>query len=930
MAKQLRVHTLAKELGVASKAILEKCRAEGLDVKNHMTALNAGLAATIREWFSEGQHTTTLEQSERVDLQKVRVKPKRKKAAAKKAKAAEADTAVAVAEAPAEEAPVAKEAPAETEAAALTEAPERVEEVSPPAAAEAPAAPVAEPEAPAAEPAVEAPAAPPEAPPIAEPGEPQEAEAAEPPPSIAAEAPAPTPEKVEPAGPQNIPAPAVLKGPRVVRVERPEPTTRPIPRERPPTVRERAGEPPSETPVKGGRRDRGGIGEVEKEGERRKGRAHPRRSMSSEIEAGERLREWRERDVIERQERMQAVTGRGLHARRAVSRAAGAPRPVPAARKSKVQMREPIVLRDFCAETGIGMGRLMPKLISEHKIRPNIAMTLPTDLAQLLALDFGIELEVTEARSALGELREQFESRERKNLQPRPPVVTFLGHVDHGKTSMLDRIRKTRVAEGESGGITQHIGAYRLDHDDASVCFLDTPGHQAFTAMRARGAQMTDVVVLVVAADDGVMAQTVEAINHAKAAGVPIVVALNKIDLPGMDVNRAYGQLAEHGLVPAEWGGDVDVIKTSALTGEGLHDLVEHLSTLSDLLNLRADPDVPATGTVIEANMKEGAGAAARVLVMEGRLRPGAVVVCGNSFGKVRALIDDRGRRVKEALPATPVEVLGLSAVPEAGDRLYEVNDLQTAKGVAEEVAEERRQRSLQVTHKPRSLEDLFREREQGKIPELNVIIRADVQGSVDVLRKTLGEIPTDQAKLNILHAGVGAITEGDVVLSEASNAIIFGFHVVADPAAERLATEEGVDIRLYRVIYKLTDDIRMALEGMLEPESQEETRGRAEVRDIFKISRVGVVAGCYVTDGIISRSHYLRVIRDGRIIMPTEEDVRKGRHREVESLRRFKEDVREVRSGLECGIRVAGFDDVKVGDTIESYEVVKVARKLE
>jgi translation initiation factor IF-2 len=925
LAKQLRVHTLAKELGVASKAILEKCHAEGLDVKNHMTALNAGLAATIREWFSEGQHSTTLEQSERVDLRKVRVKPRRKKAASKKTTAAEADTTVAVAEAPPEEAGLAKETPA------AAEAPEAPEEESPPAAAEAPpAAPEAMPEAPAAEPAPPSLVTPPEAPPLAEPVEPTEAATPEPPPSIAAEAPAPVPEKVEPAGPQNVPAPAVLKGPRVIRVERPEPTTRPVPRERPPAVRERGGEPLSEGPPKTGRRGRGGIAEAEKEGERRKGRAHPRRSMSSEAEAGERLREWREQDVIERQERMQAVTGRGLHARRAVSRAAGAPRPVPAARKNKVQMQEPIVLRDFCAETGIGMGRLMPKLISEHKIRPNIAMTLPTDLAQLLALDFGIELEVTEARSALDEIREEFTNRERKNLQPRPPVVTFLGHVDHGKTSILDRIRKTRVAEGESGGITQHIGAYRLDQDNASVCFLDTPGHQAFTAMRARGAQMTDVVVLVVAADDGVMAQTIEAINHAKAAQVPIVVALNKIDLPGVDVNRVYGQLAEHGLVPAEWGGDVDIIKTSALTGEGLDELVEHLSTLSDLLSLRADPDVPAMGAVIEANMKEGAGAAARLLVQEGRLRPGAIVVCGNSFGKVRALIDDRGRRVKEALPATPVEVLGLSAVPEAGDRLYEVTDLQTAKSVAEEVAQERRQRSLQVIHKPRSLEDLFREREQGKIPELNVIIRADVQGSVDVLRKTLGEIPTDQAKLNILHAGVGAITEGDVVLAEASNAIIFGFHVVADAGAERLATEEGVDIRLYRVIYKLTDDIRLALEGMLEPETQEESRGRAEVRDVFRISRVGVVAGCLVTDGIISRSHYLRVIRDGRIIMPTEEDVRKGRHREVESLRRFKDDVREVRSGLECGIRVAGFDDVKVGDIIESYEVIKVARKLE
>jgi translation initiation factor IF-2 len=593
-------------------------------------------------------------------------------------------------------------------------------------------------------------------------------------------------------------------------------------------------------------------------------------------------------------------------------------------------MTEPIVLREFCAATGIGMARLMPKMIREHNLAPNIAMTIPSELAQLLAMDFGVELVVTKAKSALDRVREEFEARPRENLRPRPPVVTFLGHVDHGKTSLLDKIRQSSVAEGESGGITQHIGAYRLDRGDISVTFLDTPGHQAFTAMRARGAQMTDVVVLVVAADDGVMAQTVEAINHAKAAEVAIVVALNKIDLPGVDTNRVYGQLAEHGLVPQSWGGEVDVIQTSAVTGEGIDELLEHLSTLSELLDLKADPSAPSTGVVVEAHMKEGAGAVARVLVMDGTLRPGAVLVCGAGAGKVRALTDDRGRRIKEAGPGTPVEVAGLSALPEAGDHFYQVKDLQLAKAVAEEVALERRQRGLAPAQKPRSLEDLFREREMGQVPELNVIIRADVQGSVDVLRNTLAEFPCDQAKLNVLHAGVGGITEGDVVLAQASNAIIIGFHVVADPAAERLANEKSVDIRLYRVIYNLTDDLRKALEGLLAPTIKEEFRGRAEVREIFKVSRVGTVAGCYVVEGVVARSHYLRVIRDGRIIVPTEEDVLKGRHRETESLKRFKDDAREVRSGLECGIRVSGFDDLKVGDIIESYEAVKVARKLE
>ena len=926
MAEKLRVHTLAKEIGVTSKTILAKCRAENLDVKNHMTALSAGLAATIREWFSEGQHATTLEQSARVDLKKVRVKPRWKKVAKKtEAAAAGAETATAVAEAPA-----AEEAPAATTEAPAAEAPL---EVAPPSEEGPPAvAPAA-----AAEPTprvvTAVPGAPPEEPPVT--GEPSEQVAApQAPPAVAAEAPqpAPPPEKIAPAGPQNIPAPARVQGPRVVRVERPDQVARPVSR-----VRGQPERPTSDVPAapaaKGTlRRGRasGPAGLADRETAKgRTGRAHPRRSQSTETEAGERLKEWRERDIIERQERMQAVTGRGLHARRAIDRATGVPRPTPAVRKEKVQISEPIMLREFCAATGIGMAKLMPKLIREHKIAPNIAMSLPTELAQLLALDFGIELEVTKPKSALDQVREEFEAHQRKNLQPRAPVVTFLGHVDHGKTSLLDKIRQTRVVEGESGGITQHIGAYRLDRDDVSVAFLDTPGHEAFTAMRARGAQMTDVVVLVVAADDGVMAQTIEAINHAKAAQVPIVVALNKVDLPGVDFNRVYGQLAEQDLVPQEWGGEVDIIKTSAVTGEGLDELVEHLSTLSELLNLKADPDVPASGVVIEAHMKEGAGAVARVLVTEGILRPGAVVVCGGGSGKVRALLDDHGRRIQEAPPATPAEMSGLSELPEAGDHFYEVKDLRAAKAVGEETSQQRRLESLQTARKPGSLEELFRERELGRVPELNVIIRADVQGSVDVLRKTLGEIPSDQAKLNILHAGVGAVTEGDVLLAQASNAIIIGFHVVAESVAERLAAEKGVDIRLYRVIYDLTDDIRKALEGLLEPESKEEARGRAEVRDVFKISRVGAVAGCLVIDGVIARSHYLRVIRDGRIILPTEDDVRKGRHREVESLRRFKDDAREVRSGLECGIRVSGFDDLKAEDILESYEVTKVARKL-
>ncbi|MBN1489719.1 MAG: translation initiation factor IF-2 [Phycisphaerae bacterium] len=949
MAEKMRVHLLADELGVPSKAILAKCRAEGLSIRNHMSTLSAGQAATIREWFSEGAHATTVETSERVDLKQVRVKRTRKKAAKKKEEeAAAAETAVAVEVEG--EAPVAESAeptPAETAAppqaprkrAAARRKPSAVEAVATEAAAEAEpevaaaaetqAAPTEEeppsaglaPAAVITEPSVE-PQAPGEAP-ATEGGE---AEVMTP----AAEAPAP-PEPVAPAGPQNVPAPAQLQGPRVVRVERPEPL-RPVGPRRPPPTRDNDGGPPDLTGPGAARRPRGrGRGAVETPGDaaRRasKHRANPRRAVGRGSDAGERLREWRDRDLLEREEKIKAASGRGIHVRRAVEARGGAR--LVAARKTKVEVSEPILLHEFCAATGVGMQQFTPKLVSEHGILPNRNTVLDPELAQLLASEFGIELTVQKVKSALDRLRETFEQRVRANLQPRPPVVTFLGHVDHGKTSLLDAIRHARVVDGEAGGITQHIGAYRLDKDGRSVTFLDTPGHEAFTAMRVRGANMTDVVVLVVAADDGVMPQTIEAINHAKAAGVPIVVALNKIDLPNADLNRVFGQLAEHQLVPQQWGGEVDVIETSATRKTGIDALIEHLATLADLLELKSDPDAPATGTVIEAEMSEGVGAVARVLVQEGTLREGAILQCGPASGRVRALRDDLGRRVKEAGPSTPVEVAGLDRVPDAGDHFYQVADLQTAKEVAESVVQQRRDQSLATRTQPRTLEDLYLQRERGEIPTLNLILRADMQGSVDVLRKTLSEIPSDEVKLNVLHAAVGGITEGDVVLAEASDALIVGFHVVPEQGAQRLADQKGIEVKLYRVIYHLTDDIRKALEGLLEPEHKEEHRGRAEVREVFGLSKIGKVAGCYVTEGVIARSHYVRVLRDGRIILPTAEDAERGRHRGLTSLRRFKDDASEVRTGFECGLRIEDYDDIQAGDVIEAYQVIDVARTL-
>ncbi|MCK6484763.1 MAG: translation initiation factor IF-2 [Phycisphaerae bacterium] len=635
------------------------------------------------------------------------------------------------------------------------------------------------------------------------------------------------------------------------------------------------------------------------------------------MEFTERLREYRDQDLIDRRERLAQATGR---THRAVeTRREGAAPARPAGRREKVRLREPIVLKEFCRQTGIRFDQIVPKLVAQGLVA-GLSKTIDGETAQLLAMEFGVELTVEKALSPLDVLRDKRAQMDRKHVEPRPPVVTILGHVDHGKTSLLDRIRETKVAAGEAGGITQHIGAYRVRVKDRYVTFLDTPGHAAFTAMRARGANLTDVVVLVVAADDGVMPQTVEAINHARAAKVPIVVALNKIDLPGVDVNKIYGQLSEHQLTPQAWGGDTDVIHTSATTGEGIDELLVHLAAMSDLMDLRADTRVPAFGTVIEARMKEGAGAVARVMVREGRLREGAVVVCGPSYGKVRAMTDEVGKRQKSAGPATPVELAGLSAIPAAGDELYEVDTLQEAKAAAEEIQRQRREAELAQLGKPTDLTSLLASATGEEVPSLNVILKADVQGSVDVLRKTLEDIPRDQVRLNILHSGVGAISDGDVMLAAASKAIVIGFTVIAEPSAQKLAQEHGVELRFYRVIYEVDDDIRKALAGLLAPAESIESRGRAEVRQVFNVGKVGRIAGCFVRDGTVARNHMVRVVRDSVVIKERSA---------LASLRRFKDDVREVRAGLECGMRLDGFDDLKPGDVIESYEVVQVERTL-
>jgi translation initiation factor IF-2 len=932
---KVRIHHLAKQLDVKSKDIISKCKAEGIDIKNHMHVVSAGLEATIREWFSEGSHTTTLEEAKRVDLKKLR----RKKKAETKKEDTEAATATATAELEAEAPPPATEeaapkrvSPKEREAGeqlAATATPEAPAEAAPtaePSTPEPAAAETAEPETITTEEpttvAAEAPAA--ADAPVEQAPPTQEAEEAAPP-KPAAKPKKPTRKAPPPvAGPQNIPTPAQLSGPKVIRIERPDDDV---------DVRRPSRRPAAAGPVlpadvvededAKGKRGKGKTGTPTPER-----RTHPRRGPRDDRgTASEKLREWRDRDLIERRDRLAQASGRGigglraLEGRQTARRTGGGRRSQPAIKRGKIELTEPILVKDFSRESGLAVAEIVRKLMQDHGLMATINSGMDSDIAQLIADEYGIELEITKAKTGLDKLAEEFAAIKRKRLEPRPPIVTVLGHVDHGKTSLLDRIRRANVTAGEAGGITQHIGAYRVKVEDKYVAFVDTPGHTAFTAMRARGAQLTDVVVLVVAADDGVMPTTIEAINHAKAANTPIVVALNKIDLPH-DLNKIYGQLAEQGLTPSgDWGGDTDVIKTSATTGVGIEDLLSHLATLSEVMELKADPTIPGTGIVIEAERTGTMGNVARIMVQEGTLKPGDVVVCGSAFGRVRAMKDDTGKSLKKAGPSTPIEISGLNDVPRSGDKFYVVENQQRAKQIAEEVAAKRREEELVHTAKPTSLESMLAGAAEGEIPELSVIIRADVQGSVDVLKKTLSEIPDDQVKLNILHAGVGAVAESDIVLAGASGAIVIGFHVVADPAIQRLADQQGVDVRTYRVIYELLDDIRKALEGMLAPDERLEQRGRAEVREIFHISRVGKIAGCIVRDGVIERNHVVRIIRDGVVV--------KDRIA-IASLRRIKDDVKEVRSGLECGIRIQDFDDVKPQDVIEAFELIQVARTLD
>ncbi len=721
--------------------------------------------------------------------------------------------------------------------------------------------------------------------------------------------------------PKVVPVKAALKGPQLIREEKPDVVAAPRPRTRPGTTG-----PGGPTPAFQQARTVGGRGvktsgeEEAEEAAKKKARGGTgRRGPDGRRgEAEEKLKEFSQADLIELRDRLNSAasyrSGVDTHLKKEQRR--GQPgSSLPSKATGPIELEEPITPKSLAGATGLKVNDVIKKLMQQG-VFATINQPLDSDAALAIALDFGIEAVVKKPKTLEDVLMEEFDSRPRdeKNLVIRPAVVTILGHVDHGKTSLLDKIRSANVAAGEAGGITQHIAAFSVQLDKGGttkrVTFIDTPGHQAFTAMRARGANMTDVAVLVIDAAQGIQPQTLESINHARAAGVPIVVAMNKIDLPDANPDMVMGQLAAQDLSPVAWGGQTEMVKTSGRTGEGITDLIEILDLQAEILELKADPTAPARGSVIEARVDPGLGSVATVLVQDGTLKVGDVILAGKGYGRIRSLTDSTGKFIQSAGPSTPVLVAGLSEVPLAGDKFFALDDLDRARRISEErlnadrVAE---QASLQKV----TLDGLFGRMKEGTVKTINLIVKGDVQGSVETLQKTVTDHNTEEVKVKVIHAAVGPINESDVELASASEAVIIGFNVVPDPVAQALAEQRRVEVRTYRVIYEIFDDLKKALSGMLAPEIREKHHGWIEIRQVFKVSKVGNIAGCYVTEGHISRGSKIRLVRDGNVI--TENLL-------VETLRRVKDDVKEVKQGLECGIKLANYDDIKIGDKLEAY----------
>ena len=916
-----RVHQIAKELGVTSKDVVKKCELEGISaVTNHMSTLSAGLAATIRDWFDEaaqGDSGTSVQTAAPVDVSKARAKAKKR--VRKKP------------EPPVEAAPAEPVAP---ESTAVTEAPESVtaDDAVPTPDIPAAEAPVA---ASPASPAPTASAAPPteEAPPAPvsdDAGDEAGADKAAP----GAVPNVPNPGDGAPRGRKlEQPVKTKLAGPKVIRVETPDVIPKPrAARSGPPSGGGGGGySPPSGGPASapGARPDQ------DADGRRSGNRRNKRRSATARQDTGRPAAtpnrggqgggkgqsNWRQQDLLERERRLSRAGGFFKAARRDNQKRAagsGGQRAQSALERGEpISLAEPITIKDLSGASGIKAADILKQLVlAGHMV--NVNSVLESSVATEVMLEYGVELNVVEQVTAEASIAKDFADRSVHDEQSRSPVVTILGHVDHGKTSLLDCIRNAKVAEGEAGGITQATSAFRVPvtiaDETREVTFIDTPGHEAFTEMRSRGAKATDIVVLVVAADDGVMPQTIESINHAKAAEVPIVVALNKIDKPeatDANIQRILGQLAEHELNPTEWGGDVEIVRTSAADETGITDLLEILDYQAQLLALTADFDGPAEGVVLESRLEEGRGPVANLLVQQGKLSKGDCVVIGRGYGRVRDIVNDRNERGEAAMPSTPVTISGINVVPDAGDRFYVVKNLRKAESAADERIQLEREQSL--TREKVTLDNIFEKLEGASRKELPIIIKADCQGSVETLRATLEKCTTDVVTISIKHTAVGGVNDSDIALAEASGAIVIGFNVTSAGSARKAAEKHGVDVRFYDVIYDISDDVEKAVLGLLDPEKRLEILGQAEVRDVFKITKVGMIAGCYVTEGSIERNALVRVTRDEIVI---ESD------RKLSQLKRFKDDAKEVKSGQECGMLIDGYDDIKVGDVLECYKV--------
>jgi len=932
--EKVRVYALARELNIDSKDLLELCQGAGLDVKNQLSSLDPEQRDMIEQMVKRGGGGVAVAAPPKVA-----------------APAPLPDVARTVRNL--DSRPVRRDVPAPAKPGAVPESPAEPDESE----AAAPGKPAAEPPPVAAElkPTTAAPPSPPAAP-ASVPGAPASAPvspvASKPSmPGTSKDMPLSSGSKVRdlessPAGggpgagsgrstrrprelrpPSHLTArPPTLKPHVLKETKKDEPVQKPIARLSPEQLVQGKPIKPADV-IKPGTAP---VADFDEEDDAKKDKNRPKGVAGRDKRQqarNERAKQRKTRSDVDIQAGGRIVSRDEIDESRAAFRAKSArlkvkPKQATMPRKGKVVLDIPISVRSLSEAIGVRSLDLLFRLKDHGMANANVNTTLATELAELLAVEVGCEIEIKKQFDAEDQLLSSFNvADDPDDLLPRAPVVTVMGHVDHGKTSLLDRIRESNVVATEAGGITQVIRAWRVEHGGRPITFLDTPGHEAFTKMRARGAQVTDVAVIVVAADDGVMPQTEEAINHAKAAGVSLVVAINKVDLPSANLNRTRQQLYSLEVLPDNMGGDTPFVETSAATGKGIDELLDQLSVVAELKELKANPKKPGQGICLEAMLSEGEGVRATMLVQSGTLRRGDVILCGAAYGRVRQMYDDQGRGIIEAGPSVPVRITGLDEVPNADDPFMVVPDLAVARGIAER-RKGRVQEAAQTKRPALTLERLT----EAKIAELKIILKADFRGSIEAIRKELDKFQHDEVRLRILEAAIGAITENDVwlALTSPEDTLIVGFNVVPDDRALALAEEKGVQIREYDIIYNLTNDIRAALEGKLKPREEVVHLGRAVVRETFKISRVGTIAGCYVTQGNIRRNAKVRVIREGVVIYPPAD-----RTAGLESLKRFKEDVGEVREGFECGLKLAGYDDIKVGDVVEAFRVDQVQRTL-